>query len=119
ILAPFDGVVSQRNVHRGHFLQPGTSGSGTRGESLFVVVALEKVRVFLEVPEADAILVSDGMPARIRIPVLNDREFTGTVAGSSWSLEPGQRTLRTEIDFANPGELLRPGMYAHAVIEVN
>ena len=49
---------------------------------------------------------------------MNDREFTGTIAGSSWSLEPGQRTLRAEIDFDNPKELLRPGMYAHASIAV-
>lgn len=76
----------------------------------------DRVRVFLDVPEADAISVHDGALASIRIPVLNDREFTGRVAGSAWSLEPGQRTLRTEIDFDNPRELLRPGMYAHASI---
>src|SRR5206468_10009802 len=40
-----------------------------------------------------------------------------TVAGTSWSLEPGQRTLRTEIDFDNPEGVLRPGMYIHAMIE--
>ena len=45
-------------------------------------------------------------------------EFAGRVTGSSWSLEPGQRTLRTEIDFDNPEGVLRPGMYAHAVIQV-
>lgn len=117
IPAPFDGVVSQRHVDTGHFLQPGTSGSG-HGEPLFVVVRMDKVRVFLEVPEADAVLVKDGVPGRIRVPVLNDREFAGKVAGSSWSLDPAQRTLRAEIDFDNPGGQLRPGMYAQAVIDV-
>ena len=88
IPAPFDGVVSERHVDTGHFLQPGTSGGGTRSEPLFVVVRIDRVRVFLEVPEADAVLVTDGGSARVRVPVLNDQEFIGKVAGSSWSLEP-------------------------------
>ncbi|HEV8061418.1 MAG TPA: efflux RND transporter periplasmic adaptor subunit [Gemmataceae bacterium] len=117
ITAPYDGVVSHRNVHTGHFLQPSTSG-GSRSEALFTVVRMDKVRVFLEVPEADAVLVKDGVSARIRIPVLNDQEFRGNVSGSSWSLEPNQRTLRTEIDFNNADGRLRPGMYAQAVIDV-
>ncbi len=117
ITAPYDGVVSHRNVHTGHFLQPSTSG-GSRSEALFTVVRMDKVRVFLEVPEVDAVLVKDRVPARIRIPVLNDQEFKGKVTGSSWSLDPNQRTLRTEIDFDNADGRLRPGMYAQAVIDV-
>jgi RND family efflux transporter MFP subunit len=117
IVAPFDGVVSQRTVHTGHFLQPGLS-SGSRAEALFTVVRIDKVRVFLEVPEADAVLIKEGAPSRIRVPVLNDQEFVGKLAGSSWSLEPNQRTLRTEIDFDNADGRLRPGMYAHAVVDV-
>jgi len=86
------------------------------------VVRLDKVRVFLEAPDTDAVLVREGpkngSQARIRVPVLNDREFTGQVTGTSWSLEGGQRTLRTEIDLENPEGVLRPGMYAHALIEI-
>jgi HlyD family secretion protein len=121
VTAPFDGVVSERHVDTGHFLQP-TTGSSTATQPLFVVVRTDKVRVFLEVPETDAVLVKcgpkEGSQAIIRVPVLNDREFTGRVAGSSWSLAAGQRTLRTEIDFDNTEGVLRPGMYAHALIEV-
>jgi RND family efflux transporter MFP subunit len=115
ITAPFDGVVTDRRVHTGHFLQ--SAAGGSKGEPLFVVVRTDKVRVFLDVPEADAVLIRDGYPGRIRVQVLNDREFAGTVAGTSWSLEPGQRTLRTEIDFPNPDGILRPGMYVHALID--
>jgi HlyD family secretion protein len=116
IRAPFDGIVSHRHVHTGHFLHPSVAGNTGKAEPLFVVVRMDRVRVYLDVPEADAVLVQSGAPASIRVPALNDREFAGTIAGSSWSLEPGQRTLRTEIDFDNPKELLRPGMYAHASI---
>lgn len=118
IRAPFDGIVSHRHVHTGHFLHPSVAGNTGKAEPLFVVVRMDRVRVFLDVPESDAVLVRDGARAAIRIPVLNDREFSGTIAGSAWSLEPGQRTLRTEIDFDNPKELLRPGMYAHASIPI-
>jgi HlyD family secretion protein len=116
ITAPFDGIVSDRRVHTGHFLQ--SAAGGSKGEPLFVVVRIDKVRVFVDVPEADAVLVRDGSSGRIRVQVLNDREFEGVVAGTSWSLDPGQRTLRTEIDFPNPERLLRPGMYVHALIGV-
>ncbi len=116
IVAPFDGVVADRRVHTGHFLQP--AGGGTKGEPLFVVVRTDKVRVFVDVPEADAVLIRDGSLGRIRVQVLNDREFQGVVAGTSWTLEPGQRTLRTEIDFPNPDGMLRPNMYVHAIIGV-
>jgi RND family efflux transporter MFP subunit len=116
ITAPFAGVVSDRNVDTGHLLQP-ASGSATAAP-LFVVERTDRVRVFLEVPEADAVLVREGLPARIRVQALNDAEFEGKVAGCSWSLEPGQSTLRTEIDFDNRQGRLRPGMYAHALVEV-
>jgi RND family efflux transporter MFP subunit len=116
IAAPYDGVVSDRRVHTGHFLQAATGG--TKGEPLFTVVRTDKVRVFVEVPEADAVEVHRGSPGRIRVQVLNDREFAGKVRGTAWSLDPSQRTLRTEIDFDNPDEMLRPGMYVHALIDV-
>jgi RND family efflux transporter MFP subunit len=118
IRAPFDGVVSQRHVDPGHFLQPGSSGNGNKAEPLFVVVRTDQVRIFVEVPESDAVLVCDGSPARIQLQALDDREFEGKVAGCSWALEAGQRTLRAEIDFPNPDGVLRPGMYAYAGITV-
>jgi RND family efflux transporter MFP subunit len=116
LLAPFDGVIADRQVHTGHFLNA-ASGS-TTGQPLLVVVRTDKVRVFAEVPEADAIRVSAGEVGRIRVQTLNDREFEGKVAGTSWSLDPSQRTLRTEIDFPNPDGMLRPGMYCHSLIDV-
>lgn len=118
IKAPFDGIVTERHVHTGHLLQPFSSGTAGSKEPLFVVVRVDRVRVFLNVPEADAVLVHEGVPATIRVPALNDREFVGKVAGTSWSLQPEQRTLCAEVDFDNADELLRPGTYAHATVEV-
>lgn len=116
LVAPYDGVIADRQVHTGHFLNAGTGG--TAGGPLLVMMRTDKVRVFVEVPEADAVRVSEGNSARIRVQTLNDREFAGTVTGVSWSLDPGQRTLRAEIDFDNQDDILRPGMYVHALIAV-
>jgi multidrug efflux pump subunit AcrA (membrane-fusion protein) len=116
LTAPFDGIISDRQVHTGHFLTASTGS--TTGAPLVVIVRTDKVRVFVEVPEADAIRVSDGNPAIVRVQTLNDRDFEGTVSGISWSLNPTQRTLKTEIDLPNPDGILRPGMYVHALISI-
>ncbi|HEX9328746.1 MAG TPA: efflux RND transporter periplasmic adaptor subunit, partial [Reyranella sp.] len=111
VKAPFAGIVTRRNVHTGHLLKPGTNG---KAEPLFVVIRMDRVRVFVDVPEADAGLVRPGMPVRVRIQALNDREIEATVTRTSWALDPSSRTLRAEVELPNPGEELRPGMYAYA-----
>ncbi|MBM4070884.1 MAG: efflux RND transporter periplasmic adaptor subunit [Planctomycetes bacterium] len=112
IRAPFDGVVARRNVHTGHFLQP---GSGSGATPLFVVARMDVVRVLVDVPEADAAFVSDGVPVRIRCQMANGHEIDTKVTRSSWSLDPKSRTLRAEIDLPNRAGKLRPGMYAYAI----
>lgn len=114
--APFDGVIVDRLVDTGHLMQSGGSGNAKNDEPMFVVCRMDIVRVFLDVPEADAVSVRDGASAMVRIQALKDKEFQGKVAGTSWALEAKQRTLRVEIDFPNGGGELRPGMYAYARI---
>jgi multidrug resistance efflux pump len=113
IRAPFDGVVTRRTVDVGHFVQPAAS-SGSKAEPLFNVNQTDVVRVFVNVPELDAVWVRDGAPASIR--ALKGREFKGTVTRAAYALDPRARTLRTEIDLPNPGGVLRPGMYVYATI---
>jgi multidrug efflux pump subunit AcrA (membrane-fusion protein) len=72
----------------------------------------------VEVPETEVVWVKVGTPARIRIPILKDQEYTGTVRRMSYSLKRHSRTLLTEIDLPNPEDLLRPGMYADAALQV-
>ncbi len=112
--APFDGVITERNLDTGHLVQP----SGTSGKPLFVVVKADTVRIFLDVPEADAGFVVPGKPAKIKIPALSATPFDGQVTRTSWTLQTTSRTLRTEIDIQNPDGKLRPGMYATAEVEV-
>lgn len=110
VTAPFDGVVTRRAVSTGDFL----SGNGKEG--IFTVARLDPVRVVVQVPEADAGLVADGLPVRLTVQALGGPELTGTVARTSWSLAAGSRTLRAEVDLPNPDGKVRPGMYAYARI---
>ncbi len=115
IEAPFDGIVSRRTISRGDFVQPPTAASQP---PLYVVQRRDVMRIFVDVPEADAVWVKEGTAVRVRIPVLHDREFTGTVRRMSYSLKRQSRTLLAEVDLANPDDFLRPGMYAYATIQL-
>jgi multidrug efflux pump subunit AcrA (membrane-fusion protein) len=76
ITAPYDGIVTRRFVHTGHFVQPANSGTTSKtAEPLFVVMRTDRMRVVIQVPESDAPLVKDGADAIVRIQSLNDREI--------------------------------------------
>lgn len=116
MLAPFSGVVTERNVHSGHYVAPANGGSS---KPLLIVARTDKVRVFVDVPEADAALVDSGEhgdAAVIRTSARGQREIPGSVTRTSWSLGSSNRSLTTEIDLANDDGTLRPGMYVTAVI---
>ncbi|HWG47806.1 MAG TPA: efflux RND transporter periplasmic adaptor subunit [Gemmataceae bacterium] len=113
LLAPYDGVVSTRNINTGDFIQ---SMASKERKPLYIVQRIDRMRIFVQVPETDAHWVQTGIAARIRVQALPNRTFTGPVTRISWSLDPTARTLRAEIDLPNPGGRLRPGMYAYATL---
>jgi multidrug efflux pump subunit AcrA (membrane-fusion protein) len=110
IRAPFAGVVTRRKVDTGDLVQPG------KGDWLFTVARLDRVRVVVAVPEADAGLVKDGTKAKVIVPALG-ATLSGTIARTSGSLDPASRTLRAEIELPNADKRLLPGMYVYAHIE--
>lgn len=107
IKAPFDGVVTRRAVNRGDYVKGGDK------TTLFRVARIDPVRVVVNVPEADAGLVAVGQEVRLTLAGGAAGEV-GKVTRTSWSLEPGSRTLRTEIDVPNEKGQIRPGTYAYA-----
>jgi RND family efflux transporter MFP subunit len=117
IEAPYSGIITWRNVNTGDLLSP-TASSGSKSEPLFVVARFDKVRIFINVPETDAVLVNKDAKVRLQVRALRGQEFEGVVARSTWALDPKARTLRTEIDVPNREGPLRPGMYANAVLTV-
>jgi len=116
IKAPFDGVVTQRSVDTGHFVQP-AGGSGAK--PLMTIARLDKVRVFVDVPEMDAALVDVGDDATLQVQSLGGKQLKAPITRTSWSLDQTNRALRAEIDVANENSLLRPGMYAVGTIQLD
>jgi len=128
IVAPFDGVVTGRFVDPGALIQAsgsqtggaqGANGPTKAGVSPVVSVAdLSKLRVYFYVPEAEASLIREGMPATLTLREFPGREFTGTIARFAKALDLSTRTMLTEVDLDNPQHLLYPGMYADVSIEL-
>jgi RND family efflux transporter MFP subunit len=114
IVAPFDGVVSQRLVNRGDFMQAATSGRNT---PLFTVQRVDTIRIFTNVPEADVARVRAGLPAIIKPFGLDGKVISGKVTRFAARLDPQTRNMRTEIDVPNPDGKLYPGMYAQVSLE--
>ena len=112
IRAPYAGVVTRRRVNTGDLVQPNSA----KGESLFTVARWDPVRVVVDVPEADAGLVQDKSEVKLSIQAFRTQHIIGTITRTAWALEPGSRTLRTEIDLPNKDGQLRPGMYVYAHI---
>lgn len=112
IKSPFDGVVTERSIDTGHFVQPAPSAA----KPLLVVARMDKVRVFLDVPELEAGFVNGGDAVTLRVQALAGKELHAPVTRTSWSLDNSNRSLRTEVDIANDKSELRPGMYASATI---
>jgi HlyD family secretion protein len=113
IRAPFDGRVAARGIDTGHLINVGSSAK----EALLVIVNTRTVRVYVDVPEVDAVHIQPQAEANIRMPSLAGG-FEGKVTRTTWVLNQTTRTLRTEIDVPNEDGRLRPGMYAHARLKV-
>ncbi|MGO8688592.1 MAG: efflux RND transporter periplasmic adaptor subunit [Thermoguttaceae bacterium] len=112
IRAPYAGVVTERNVNRGDFVQP---ASTMTANPLLAVARTDIVRIFVDVPEMDSPWVEAGQTGYVSVQALPDRIVEGKVTRTSWVLG-ANRTLHTELDLPNPNGLLRPGMYATAHI---
>ncbi len=112
VTAPYDGVVTRRGATAGDFV------AADGKHALFTVARIDPVRVVVAVPEADAGLVAAGQEVRITLQAVAGPATAGNVVRTSWSLEPGSRTLRTEVDLPNPDGNLRPGMYVSARLTV-
>lgn len=113
IVAPYDGVITRRNVDSGHL-----TTSGLSSEPMFEMVRVDPVTITLGVPETDAPFVTIGDRARVRVQALADRAFEGAVTRTAWSLDKATRTLRVEIDHPNQKDELRPGLYTRVSLVV-
>jgi RND family efflux transporter MFP subunit len=114
IIAPFEGVITQRNVDVGSLVQ----GNAASGTFMFEMMQDNVIRVWVYVPQDAAFGVAPGIDAVIRVPELPDREFSGKVTRIADALQSGTRTLLTEIDIPNPTNALAPGIYCTVELHI-
>jgi RND family efflux transporter MFP subunit len=109
VIAPFDGVITARNVERGDLV---STGSAAAGKPLFGIAQSGTLRIQIDVPQSEAVNIQSGQKASILVKERLGREYTGTVVRTADSLDSAARTMLTEVQVDNRDASLLPGMYA-------
>ena len=114
VTAPFSGVILSRSIDKGSLISSGSQSGVTQ---MFTIGQSGTIRVFASVPQASAGGLFAGHIAKVTFRELPGQTYTGTVTRTSQSLDPGTRTLLTEVDLKNDGRIL-PGMYATTIFDL-
>jgi RND family efflux transporter MFP subunit len=112
IVAPFAGVVTQRNVDVGDLID---AGSGT-SRALFALAQSDPLRVYVQLPQAYAQNVSVGQKVVVTQAELPDQQFHGTITHISGAIDVPTRSLQVEVTLPNPDGKLRPGAYVQVAV---
>lgn len=104
IVSPINGVVKEKTASRGEYLQP--------GKPIVTIVQIDPLRLRADIPEYAAAAVRTGQTMTLTVESFPDRTFTGRVVRIGPSLNEQTRALTVEAEVRNPGNLLRPGMFA-------
>ena len=106
VVAPFDGIVTQRNTDIGMLIGPGP------GPALFQVSDTHRLRVYVSVPEPYAGLIHPGLAAQVTFPEHPGKQYAAEIAFTAGALDPVSRTLQAELQVDNRQGELFPGAYA-------
>jgi RND family efflux transporter MFP subunit len=109
VTAPFDGVITGRNTDIGQLVNAGNGGAA---QELFHMAAINKLRVFVSVPQINSQAAVPGVTADLTLIEFPGRKFVGKIARNTNSIDTGTRTLLTEVDIDNTSGLLLPGAFA-------
>jgi RND family efflux transporter MFP subunit len=107
ITAPFDGVITARNTDVGALVDAGASAH----QGLFRLGAIQKLRVYVPVPEARAAAAATGLQVTLTLDEYPGQKFPGTIVRNAGAIDVASRTLLVEVDVDNPRALLLPGAY--------
>ena len=114
LTAPLTGVITERNASPGALVGPG----GQSAVPLFRLKQLSRLRLRIAVPEAYVGDIHAGAPMQFTVRAFPGQQFTGKIDRVAGNVTPGTRAETVEIDIANPGEQLKPGMFASATIPI-
>ncbi|MFI5163920.1 MAG: efflux RND transporter periplasmic adaptor subunit [Bacteroidia bacterium] len=113
VKAPFDGTITQRNIHPGALV---TVGNKTDMKPLLELQQISKLRLQVKVPETFATQLENNQKISFVVDALPGKTFTGTITRQANSLDEKYRSESFEIDVINADNLLMPGMYAEVLL---
>jgi RND family efflux transporter MFP subunit len=116
IYAPFDGIITARKTDVGQLIESGSSGGAAR--ELFHMAAIDRLRVFVNVPQIYSHNAKPGMRVDLTLPEMPGRRFMGTLVRTAGAIDPTTRTLTVEVDVSNTERLLFPGAYTEVHFKI-
>ena len=117
IKAPFSGKITKRLVDNGALVQSGLTQSNPQG--IVELQQINPIRLTIPLPESDIAAIAVGDSVKISFPELPLGAFNVSVSRTSGSLDPASKTMQVEIDINNSSEIIKPGMYAKALLQIS
>jgi RND family efflux transporter MFP subunit len=115
IYAPFDGIITARNTDVGDLID---SGSSTPAKELFHIAAIQRLRVYVNVPQVYSRAAKPGLTADLTLAEFPGRRFQGMLVRTANSIDTASRTLLVEVDVNNAGGELLPGAYTEVHLKI-
>jgi RND family efflux transporter MFP subunit len=115
VVAPFDGVVTRRNIDVGDLVQGGNSGTG---RALFSVAQVDPLRLYVFVPQSYAPQVKVGDAVTVNLTERAGEQYQGTIARTARAIDTTTRTMQVEIRVPNPRGLLIAGSYVQVLLPI-
>jgi RND family efflux transporter MFP subunit len=115
VYAPFAGVITARNTDIGALIN---AGAGGVPQELFHMAAVNRLRVYVAVPEVDSLAAQNGAKATLTLDEFPGETFQGTIVRNSDSIDPASRTLNVEVDVDNAQGRIRTGAYVFVHLKV-
>jgi RND family efflux transporter MFP subunit len=117
VCAPFDGMITVRNLYPGALVATGTA-AGTSNPSIYEIATLKPLRVYVYLPQTYSPLVRDGDESTVTVNEYPSRDYNGSITRHPSALDQGTRTMLLEVDLPNKDLSLYPGMYANVAITI-
>ena len=121
VYAPFSGVITARNTDVGALINAGAGGAqglSTVPQELFHMAAVNRLRIFVSVPEVDSEAAQNGAKVPLSLDEFPGEKFEGTIVRNSDAIDLNSRTLNVEIDIDNRDGRIRPGAYVFAHLKL-
>jgi RND family efflux transporter MFP subunit len=116
VVAPFDGVVTRRNVDVGDLVNAGNGGTG---QALFAVAQVDPLRLYVYVPQAFAQQIKIGDPVSVSLAERGGEKYQGKVARTARAIDTATRTMQVEVSVPNPTGTLIAGSYVEVSLPIN